>query len=108
MIPFLPREILEIIAFPPSEAPHLWYPNVSKLVTQLGMPVGSTGRDIVNFIMHVAAAKNELDRVSGLIKSMVCITKAIERQAIVSSMLASTVPPAPLEGDVSPAPSSAN
>lgn len=52
--------------------------------------------------MHVAAAKNELDRVSGLIKSMVCITKAIERQAIVSSMLASTVPPAPLEGDVSP------
>ncbi|KAH8977458.1 hypothetical protein EDB86DRAFT_3092199 [Lactarius hatsudake] len=96
------REILEIIAFPPSEAPHLWYPNVSKLVIQLGMPAGSTGRDVVNFIMLVAAAKNELDRVSGLIKSMVCITKAIERQAIVSSMLASTVPAAPLEGDVSP------
>ncbi|KAH9055501.1 hypothetical protein EDB87DRAFT_1688140 [Lactarius vividus] len=96
------REILEIIAFPPSEAPHLWYPNVSKLATQLGMPVGSTGKDVVTFIIQVAAAKNELDRVSGLIKSMVCITKAIERQAIVSSMLASTVPGAPLEGNVSP------
>ncbi|KAI9434253.1 hypothetical protein H4582DRAFT_2081306 [Lactarius indigo] len=97
------REILEIIAFPPCEAPDLWYPNVSKLASQLGMPVGSTGRDIVNFIMNVAAAKNELDRVSGLIKSMVGISKAIERQAIVSSMLASTVPADPLEGDMSPA-----
>ncbi|KAI9454740.1 hypothetical protein BJY52DRAFT_704761 [Lactarius psammicola] len=100
------REVLEIIAFPPSEAPHLWYSNVSKLAAQIGMPVGSTGRDIVAFIMHVAAAKNELDRVSELVRSMAGTAKAVERQAVVSSMLASTIPNAPLavplEGNASP------
>jgi len=94
-----------MIAFPPSDAPHLWHSNVSKLASQLGMPVGSTGGDIVAFVMHVAERKNELGRVSELIKSMACTAKAIERQAVVSSMLASTIPnassSAPLEGNVS-------
>ncbi|KAN0138779.1 hypothetical protein V8E53_003167 [Lactarius tabidus] len=70
------------------------------------MPDGSTGRDIVMFIMHVAVAKNELARVSELIRSIVCTTKAVERQALVASMFASTFPnvplAVPLEGDVSP------
>jgi hypothetical protein len=100
------RDIIEMIAFPPSEAPHLWYSNVSNLAAQLGMPVGSTGRDIVAFVLRVAAAKNELGRVSELIRSMACTAKAVERQAVVASMLASTVPEvplsAPLEGNVSP------
>jgi hypothetical protein len=58
------------------------------------------------FIMHVAVAKNELARVSELIRSIVCTTKAVERQALVASMFASTFPnvplAVPLEGDVSP------
>lgn len=100
------RDVLEMIAFPPSDTPHLWHSNVSKLATQLGMPAGSTGRDIVTFIMRVAAAKNELARVSELIRSMACTAKAVERQAIVASMLASTFSneplDAPMEGNVSP------
>ena len=70
------------------------------------MPVGSTGRDIITFVLRVAAAKNERDRVSELIRSTACTAKAVERQAVVASMLASTVPnaplSAPLEGNVSP------
>ncbi|KAF8274669.1 hypothetical protein EI94DRAFT_1712846 [Lactarius quietus] len=99
------RDVLETIAFPPCDTPHLWYSKVSELATQIGMPVGSTGRDIVKFIMHVAAAKNDLPRVSELIKSLACTAKAVERQALVASMLASTFPNEPLaappEGNVS-------
>lgn len=95
-----------MIAFPPSEEPHLWYTNISRLATQIGMPVGSTGRDIVAFVIHVATAKNELGRVSEIVRSMACTAKAVERQAVVSSMLASAVPnvpsSAPLEDNVSP------
>lgn len=100
------REVLETIAFPPSEAPHLWQSNVSKLATQIGMPEGSTGRDIVMFIMQVATAKNEQTRVSELIRSMAGTAKAVERQAFVASMFASAFPnvplAAPVEGNVSP------
>lgn len=70
------------------------------------MPEGSTGRDIVMFIMHVATAKNERARVSELIRSMACTAKATERQAFVARMFASSFPNVPLaaavEGDVSP------
>lgn len=70
------------------------------------MPEGSTGRDIVMFIMHVATAKNERARVSELIRSMACTAKATERQAFVARMFASSFPnvplAAPVEGDVSP------
>ena len=100
------RQVLETVALPPIEAPHLWFSNISKLATQMGMPVGSTGRDIVMFVMHVASAKNELARVSELIRSITCTAKAVEHQALVASMLASTFPNKPLtgslEGNVSP------
>jgi hypothetical protein len=100
------REVLETVALPPPEAPHLWTSNISKLAAQIGMPVGSTGRDIVMFIMHVASAKNELARVSELIRSITCTAKVVEHQALVASMLAATFQNKPLtgslEGNVSP------
>ena len=100
------REVLETIAFPPSETPHLWQSNISKLATQIGMPEGSTGRDIVMFIMHVATEKNERARVSELVRSIAGTAKATERQAFVANMFASTFPnvplAAPVKGDVSP------
>jgi hypothetical protein len=38
------RQILEIVALPPPEGPHLWHTKVS-LATDLGMPSGTTGKD---------------------------------------------------------------
>jgi hypothetical protein len=37
------RQILEIEAFPPPDAPHLWHEKISQLAANLGMSSGTTG-----------------------------------------------------------------
>ncbi|KAH9966944.1 hypothetical protein BGW80DRAFT_1462278 [Lactifluus volemus] len=87
-------QVLQTIAFPPadSETPHLWYFKVTELAAQIGMPRGSTGRDIIAFVLQVAQDKNEFEKVSQLIKSLAVAARMAERQAILSSMLASLAP----------------
>jgi hypothetical protein len=87
--------VLRIIAFPPADS-HLWYSKVTQLAAQMGMPIGSTGRDIIAFVLQVAKAKNELEKVSQLIKSLAAATRIAERQAILSSMFASLAPKEPM------------
>ncbi|KAI0247044.1 hypothetical protein BJV78DRAFT_82448 [Lactifluus subvellereus] len=100
------RQVLEVIAFPPTETPHLWYSKISQLAAQIGMPRGSTGRDIIAFVLRVAKARNEFEKVAQLVRSLVAAAKAAERQAIMSSMLVSLAPrvrsATPAEGTGSP------
>jgi hypothetical protein len=100
------RQVLEVIAFPPTETPHLWYSKISQLAAQIGMPRGSTGRDIIAFVLQVAKTRNEFEKVAQLIRSLVAAAKAAERQVIMSSMLVFLAPrarlEAPAEGTGSP------
>jgi hypothetical protein len=84
--------VLQIIAFPPAETPHLWYSKIAELAAQIGMPRGSTGRDIIAFVLRVAETKNEFEKVAQLIRFLAAAAKIAERQAILSSMLVSLVP----------------
>ena len=54
------RQILEIVAFPPPDAPHLWHERIAKLAANHGMPSGATGRKIIIFAIQVALMKNDL------------------------------------------------
>jgi hypothetical protein len=79
--------VLQVIAFPPADKPHLWYSKIAQLAAQIGMPRGSTGRDIIAFVLRVAESKNEFEKVAQLIRSLAAAAKIAERQAILSSML---------------------
>ncbi|KAI0287309.1 hypothetical protein BC826DRAFT_57381 [Russula brevipes] len=81
------RQILEIVAFPPPDAPHLWHVKVLWLATQLGMPREATGKDIVCFVIRAATMKNELERVVPLIKAIAAVARVLEGRAIVPSGL---------------------
>jgi hypothetical protein len=72
------RQILEIVALPPPEGLHLWHAKVSQLAVDLGMPSGATDKDIVNFVLRVASVKNELHRVTPLIKALAAAARVLE------------------------------
>ena len=77
------RQILETVAFKPRGAPHLWHAKISQLAADLGMPSGSTPEDIVTFVIHVAAAKNELDRVAPLVRALAGAARLLEGRDVV-------------------------
>lgn len=79
--------MLEIVAFPPPRAPHLWHAKVLQLAADLGMPSGSTGRDIVTFVIQLAAVKKELDKVAPLIKKFAAAARVSEGRISVQTML---------------------
>ncbi|KAI9454701.1 hypothetical protein F5148DRAFT_417073 [Russula earlei] len=85
------RQVLEVVAFPPPGAPHLWNAKVSQLTAELGMPSGSTGTDIVTFVMRIAIMKNELDKVTPLIKAFAAASRVLEGRVAASGVLGSIV-----------------
>ncbi|KAI0272954.1 hypothetical protein BGY98DRAFT_1189123 [Russula aff. rugulosa BPL654] len=76
------RQILEIIALPPSEGLNHWNTKVSHLAANLGMPTGATGKDIVYFVLHVASRKNELHRVMPLVKALATAARVLEGRIV--------------------------
>ena len=83
------RQILEIVAFPPPDAPHLWHERIAQLAADLGMPSGTTGKDVIMFVIKVAAMKNELDRVAPLVKAIGTAASVLEGRIIVPSEIKS-------------------
>ena len=83
------RQILEIVAFPPPDAPHLWHERITQLAACLGMPSGTTGKEIITFVIEVAAMKNDLDRVVPLIKAIATAARVLEGGVNVPSELRS-------------------
>ena len=81
------REILEIVALPPPEGLHHWHTKVSQLASDLGMPSGATGRDIVSFVLRVASMKNELHRVTPLVKALAAAARVIEGRIVAPTTL---------------------
>jgi hypothetical protein len=81
------REILEIVALPPPEGLHFWNDKVSQLAADLGMPNGATGKDIVNFVLHVASVKNELNRVAPLVKALAAVARVLEGRIVAPTTL---------------------
>jgi hypothetical protein len=79
------RQILEIVAFPPPDAPHLWHERIAQLAANLGMPSGVTGQDIIMFVIQVANMKNDLDRVATLVKAIGTAASVLEGRIIVPS-----------------------
>ena len=77
------RQILETVAFKPRGAPHLWHAKISQLAADLGMPSSTTPEDIVTFVIHVAAAKNELDRVAPLVRALAGAARLLEGRDVV-------------------------
>jgi hypothetical protein len=47
------------------------------------MPSGSTGEDIVTFVVHVAKAKNEVDKVAPLIRTLAGASRLVHGQTVV-------------------------
>jgi hypothetical protein len=72
------REILEIVALPPPEGLQFWHAKVSQLAADLGMPSSAKGKDIVNFVLHVASVKKEMDRVAPLVKALAAAARVLE------------------------------
>ena len=83
------RQILEIVAFPPPDAPHLWHERIAQLAAVLGMPSGATGSEIIIFVIQVAAMKNDLDRVAPLVKAIGTAASVLEGRVVVPSELQS-------------------
>ena len=79
------RQILEIVAFPPPDAPHVWHERIAQLAANLGMPSGVTGQDIIMFVIQVANMKNDLDRVATLVKAIGTAASVLEGRIIVPS-----------------------
>ena len=77
------RQILETVAYPPRNAPHLWQAKVSQLAVDLGMPSGTKGQDIIMFVIHVASMKNELDQVAPLIRTLAGAARLAEGRDVV-------------------------
>ena len=53
------------------------------------MPSGATGRDIITFVVQVAAMKNDLDRVAPLVKAIAMAARVLEGRVVVPSELRS-------------------
>jgi hypothetical protein len=79
------RQVLEIVAFPPPDAPHLWYERIAQLATNLGMPSGASGKDLIMFVIQVAAMKNDLGRVAPLVKAIATAACVLEGRVVVPS-----------------------
>jgi hypothetical protein len=79
------RQVLEIVAFPPPDAPHLWYERIAQLAANLGMPSGATGKDLIMFVIQVAAMKNDLGRVAPLVKAIATAACVLEGRVVVPS-----------------------
>ena len=81
------RQILETVAFKPHSAPHLWEDRISQLAAELGMPRGTTQEEIVTFVIQVAKAKGELDRVAPLIRALAGASRLVHGHAVVPTDL---------------------
>ena len=46
------------------------------------MPSRTTGKDIVNFVLRVATVKNELHRVTPLVKALAAAARMVERRIV--------------------------
>ena len=77
------RQILETVAFLPRGSPQLWHAKISQLAADLGMPSGTTLKEIVTFVIHVVAAKNELDKVAPLVRALAGAARILEGRDIV-------------------------
>jgi hypothetical protein len=64
------RQILETVAFPPRDAPHLWHAKDSQLAADLSMPSRETGEDIITFVIQVTTVKNEFAQVAPLVRAL--------------------------------------
>lgn len=51
------------------------------------MPSGSTGKDIVNFVLRVASVKNELHRVTPLVKALAAAARVLEGRIVAPTTL---------------------
>jgi hypothetical protein len=83
------RQVLEIVAFPPPDAPHLWYERITQLAAELGMPSGSTGQNIITFVIQVATVKNDIARVAPLVRAIATAACVLEGRVVVPSELQS-------------------
>ncbi|KAN0118646.1 hypothetical protein V8E52_005069 [Russula decolorans] len=81
------RQVLEIVALPPPEGQHLWHTKVSQLAADLGMPSRTTGKDIVNFVLRIATVKNELHRVTPLVKALAAAARVLEGRLVAPTTL---------------------
>ena len=69
--------------FKPHGAPHLWHNRIFQLATDLGMPGGTTPEEIVMFVILMAKAKGELDRVAPLVRASVSVSRLVHDHTIV-------------------------
>jgi len=74
-----------MVAFPPRDAPYLSGAKVPQLAADLGMPSGTTGQDIIASVIHGAIAKNELDKVTPLIRAPAGAARILEGRIVVPS-----------------------
>jgi hypothetical protein len=51
------------------------------------MPSGATGKDTVNFVLHVASVKNELHRVTPLVKALAAAARVLEGRIVAPTTL---------------------
>ena len=79
------RQILEIVAFPPPDAPHLWLERISQLAADLGLASSTTGKDIITFVIQVAKMKNDLDTVAPLVRAIAIAARVLEGRINVPS-----------------------
>jgi hypothetical protein len=77
------------VAFPPPDAPHLWYERIAQLAADLGLPSGATGQQIITFVIQVATMKNDLDRVAPLVRAIATAAYVLEGRVVVPSELQS-------------------
>ena len=56
-----------------------------------GMPSGATGKHIVNFVLLVASVKNELDRVTPLVKALATAARVVEGRIVAPTTLLSVI-----------------
>jgi hypothetical protein len=77
------------VAFPPPDAPHLWYESIAQLAADLDMPSGATGKELIMFVIQVASMKNELDRVAPLVKAIGIAASVLEGRVAVPSEILS-------------------
>jgi hypothetical protein len=47
------------------------------------MPSGTTGKDIITFVIHVAAMKNELDQVAPLVTALAGASRLVHGHTVV-------------------------
>jgi hypothetical protein len=51
------------------------------------MPSGASGKDIVHFVLHVASRKNELHRVTPLVKAFAAAARVVEGRIVAPTTL---------------------